>query len=113
MDIDTRFMSFEYPPDGAISTQDLREYFGVFQDAYVVHLDRERIRHGLWKDYPAEDQFNQIKIKIDRITRSLELIRRLEAEGDNEVKISSLKENIESESHDIINYATFGVRKLG
>jgi hypothetical protein len=94
--------------NGIVSQEDFVSYFEVIGDAFAVHMGREKIRRGLWKDYPAKDQFNQIKIKIDRIMRTLEII-----ETTTDQKLAeTLRAEIESESSDIINYATFGVRQL-
>ena len=89
---------------------DISDYFDVIRSAFDVHIDRERIRNGLWKDYPAEDQFNQVKIKVDRIVRSLEVLKKLpDTEGYFERR-DDLRANIVAEAFDIINYAVFGVR---
>ena len=90
-----------------ISMGDVQDYVGVIQAAFAIHKDREKIRHGLWKDYPAADQCNQVKVKIDRTLRSLELIAG-HPMGDNQ----ALQENAVQELLDIINYANFAVRLL-
>ena len=93
-----------------ISPGDMCDYFDVIYDAFNVHVDRERIRDGLWKEYPAEDQCNQIKVKIDRVLRSLERKRQYERNvgGSPDPMI----QNAIEELFDIINYANFAVRIL-
>jgi hypothetical protein len=93
---------------GIISPYDFNEYWNVVEDAFAVHLDREEIRHGLWKEYPAVDQANQIKVKIDRVLRSLERVT-LPPETPN---AAALVNNAISELNDIINYAVFTSRIL-
>jgi hypothetical protein len=83
---------------------DLCDYFDVIYDSFSVHVDREKIRNGLWKDYPAEDQVRQIKAKTDRVLRSLEQLPRTGVSKDEFVS------NITEELLDIINYANFAVR---
>jgi hypothetical protein len=95
-------------PEGAISSSDYNAYIAVIRDALLVHYDRERVRQGLWKEYTAVDQVNSIKIKADRVVRSLEVLGRTEDDG---LK-SQIVENIASELHDIINYSVFAVRQL-
>jgi hypothetical protein len=92
---------------GGLTQGDICDYFDVIQGAYDVHVEREAIRNGLWKDYPAEDQCNQVKIKIDRVNRSLERLKSYEQHGGAP---DPLKHNIVEELYDIINYANFGVR---
>ena len=87
--------------DGAISEQDMFDYFEVVFSAFDVHLDRERIRKGLWKKYNALDQVHPVRVKTDRIMRSLEGTPTQE-QIDNAVE----------ELYDIINYANFAVRIL-
>lgn len=98
--------------DGVISDGDATLYFMVVQQAWNIHLDKERIRHGLWQEYPAQDQANQIKIKIDRVLRSLERIAHLEEIPSEKELLEELKANVCEEMHDIINYAVFTVRQL-
>lgn len=100
---------------GTVSNDDLSAWINVVEDALEIHIKREEVRRGLWKEYPAKDQFNQIRIKIDRIMRTLELIDQMISgpdDGHLPESVAALKEEIISESHDIINYATFGVRQL-
>lgn len=112
-------------PEGIISAEDFKAYWSVLESAYDIHLEKETIRQGLWKDYPAEDQFNQIKIKIDRVLRSMERIREIEKQSREQAdsaqyetlevwrdQLVALKTNIREEVADIINYATFGERQL-
>lgn len=86
--------------EGIISAEDRQQYFQTISNAFDVHLDREAIRKGLWKDYPARDQIFQLKVKIGRIERSLE----------GGALTPEQSENIVSELHDIINYAVFAAR---
>ena len=98
--------------EGSLTTADVNDYFDVIKEAYLVHLDRERIRNGLWKEYPAEDQCNQIKVKIDRTLRSLERLKVTPPTTPFEGQMLELKENAIQELYDIINYANFAVRLL-
>jgi len=86
-----------------ISETDREQYLEVIASALLVHLDRERVRMGLWKEYPAKDQMSQVRVKTDRVLRSLE--RGFEMTED-------MKENAIEECYDIINYAIFTVRIL-
>jgi hypothetical protein len=96
---------------GTLTTSDISDYFDVIGAAFRIHIDKERIRDGLWKQYPAEDQCNQIKIKIDRILRSLERISSMPIGQDcSQHTLHMLRENITEELHDIINYAVFAAR---
>ena len=94
--------------ESLINDEDFQAYFGILGEAFQIHLDKERIRKALWKDYPAEDQSNQIKVKIDRIIRSLERLRQQEA--DSGPLSSALRDNILEELYDIINYSVFAAR---
>ena len=76
---------------------DATQYFDVMREAWHVHLDREAIRHGLWKKHPAVDQMRQVKIKTERVLNTLE----------NNPEDSVL---ILPEIPDIINYSIFGHR---
>lgn len=86
-----------------ISQEDRTEYMNVIAGALLVHLDRERIRHGLWKEYPAIDQVYQISVKADRVKRSL---------NQGISMTEDQRENAIDECYDIINYAIFAVRLL-
>ena len=98
------------PPEGAISDEDFHAYIAVIRDALLVHYDREQSRQGLWKDYEAKDQANSIKVKVDRVVRSFEILGRMgEDERDTREKI---KTNVREELLDIINYANFAARQL-
>lgn len=90
-----------------ITPQDAYEYVSCFRDAAQVHVDRERIRRGLWKDYDADDQIRQAFIKSDRIRKILEIAHK-ESRG----LTSTEMDEIGSECDDIINYATFTKRSL-
>jgi len=92
--------------DGTLSGADLEGYINVILDALAVHIERDRIRKGLWKEYHAEDQVEVIRYKADRMRRSLEI---LAVDGEDE---EAQKAAIIEECHDIINYATFTVRLL-
>jgi hypothetical protein len=95
-------VSFTAYNNGKILSQgDFNEYWDFQHGAFAVHLDREQIRRGLWKQYPALDQFNQIKVKVDRVINSLKLGDELQ---------SAIVQNIVEESYDIVNYANFGAR---
>jgi len=85
----------------SISKGDMEAYLDVIEQALAIHLDREAIRHGLWKEYPAKDQLYQIKVKTDRVARSLE--------GE---PTEEQCENAVQELLDIINYSVFAIRKL-
>lgn len=108
--------------NGAISNEDFQSYWQTMMGAFTVYVERETIRQGLWKDYPAEDQFNQIKIKIDRVIRSLERLGQIGEQVNNteredvlsvyQAQMQTLWENILEETKDIINYAHFGARQL-
>jgi hypothetical protein len=95
--------------DGIITRHDFLAYWDVLQEAFAIHIDREAIRHGLWKDYPAGDQAGQIKTKVDRVLRSLELIETMDPES---AEFIAQVTNVASEMLDIINYAVFTVRKM-
>jgi hypothetical protein len=94
--------------EGIISENDFKAYFGVIAEAFEIHLEKETIRQGLWKEHPAEDQSNQIKIKIDRVIRSLERLRDLKV-GEGQLA-EALQQNMLEEYADIINYSVFGSR---
>lgn len=86
-----------------LSHEDFAEFAHVMGEALRVHDEKEGIRHGLWKDYPALDQTRQIKVKAERIIRTLELAEGRELTPDEET-------NISEEYEDIINYSVFGHR---
>jgi hypothetical protein len=96
--------SFRLPEDRPISVEDFIKYLDVVNFSLMIHYERERIRFGLWKDYPATDQAGAIKVKVDRIIRSLER----QPEPSTEMVTATTEE-----FQDIINYAIFGARKLG
>jgi hypothetical protein len=93
--------------DGAISDDDLQDYMETIFAALDIHLDRERIRQGLWKQYTARDQCNPIKFKIDRVLHSLGIMDQQVGQRDE-----AIVDNAVNELYDIINYANFAVRKL-
>lgn len=88
--------------DGTLSGADLEGYINVILDALAVHVERDRIRHGMWKEYEAKDQVQVMRYKVDRILRSLEI------NAGDPAQIQSCIE----ECHDIVNYCTFTVRLL-
>lgn len=86
-----------YATGDPISEKDTEAYGKVIEQAFAVHQDRERVRRGLWKKYPAEDQLKQVKIKLERVLHQLE-------EGIVDV------DNVREELVDIINYSVFAYR---
>lgn len=95
---------FELDYEGVISEEDLVHYFDCCLEALKIHLDRERQRHGLWKQYPAVDQVRNIRIKSERIMNMLDREQRGIALTDEE------RRAMLEEYPDIINYAIFGWR---
>jgi len=93
-------------PMGNLSKKDFADYAEVIDRALEIHIEKEKIRHGLWKKYEAEAQTRQIKIKADRIEHTLELVAK---QGDD---VALIKSTIE-ELLDVINYSVFAVRQLG
>lgn len=92
---------------GSISPGDQERYLEVVNVAYAIHLEKESIRHELWKQYPAGDQVNQCRVKVDRILHSM---KRVEADptGDHDPVVA----NVLEELADIINYAIFAYRQV-
>ena len=90
--------------DSAISAADFDLYWREVGEAFAVHLNREEIRHGLWKEFPAADQARQIKSKVDRVLRALELVDQLK------ISQEEAQDSILEELDDIINYAIFAKR---
>lgn len=97
-----RLLGFEVPVD-QLSEDDLRQHLAVVLEALAVHNEKEGIRHGLWKKYPAKVQTFQIKIKAERILQTLE-----RAEGRELTEAE--QDNILEEYRDINNYSVFGHR---
>lgn len=89
---------------GVISFDDANAYAVEIMEAFNVHVDREQKRDGLWKQFSARDQAQQIKSKIDRIIRALELAEEGRIEHD------AVLESVLEEADDIINYAVFTKR---
>lgn len=89
---------------GDLGVADAKSYHRIIQNAVDVHVEREKIRHGLWKQYTALDQVRQAKIKIERMFQALEYVE----QGDGEVPTVDLIE----EAADIINYTVFAARIL-
>ena len=95
-----------YDTKGALSEEDAHDYVRVIQAAWAVHVDRERLRNGLWKQYSCRDQAVQIRTKIDRVLNALDLLGGTLSEPMRTEVIHNMVE----EFLDIINYADFGVR---
>lgn len=97
-----------------IGVDDLQGYHEIIARAFAVHVDREKVRHGLWKRYSGKDQVKQIKIKADRAEHTLELVPALPFTpgqiwtDDAQALVDATVEEL----YDIINYAVFAVRKL-
>jgi hypothetical protein len=89
--------------DSTMSRHDQEAYVGVLVDAAIVHVDRERIRRAMWKDYKPIDQIRQIVHKADRCMRILEMSDEVTHEE---------AESIYEECMDFINYATFAARQI-
>jgi hypothetical protein len=89
-------------PANELSDHDFNTYLECISTALNVHRNREAIRHGLWKRYPAADQASAIHIKIDRVLHTL---RQPEPTAEQ-------LDNCLEEFYDIINYAVFGIRKV-
>lgn len=92
---------------GTVSQEDIDAYASVVDRAFGVHVDRERIRQGLWKQYDASDQTRQIKIKADRVDHSMD--RRVKADG---ATAEALSKSVIEELYDVINYSIFAIRQL-
>lgn len=90
----------------ALLAEDVEAYFKEVLEAFRVHVDREGIRRGLWKQYPAADQVRKVQQKADRNMRTLELI----AAGTVEAKAA--QNQMLEELDDIINYAIFAKRLI-
>ena len=89
---------------GNLSSEDIQEYMSCIVDAFAVHVDREKIRHGLWKQAGLEDQIQQIRIKSSRVLHSIELRKTGALESEEFVYA------VGEELVDIINYAVFALR---
>lgn len=100
-------LSAELDPDGVLSEKDMHHMVNCFLECLGVHIERDRIRRGLWKDYPVRDQVNTIRIKVDRIMRSLEILDALPS-GSEEAQ--GLRDNLMEELPDVVNYAFFAMR---
>lgn len=90
----------------SIGGDDVQAYIDVVLGAFAIHADREAIRHGLWKEYPARDQMFHVGIKADRVRRTLD--DTLAGQGASEGEIAAMV----AEARDIINYTIFTVRIL-
>ena len=95
-----------YETKGALSEDDAQEYMRVIRMAWDIHVDREGLRHGLWKQYSCRDQAVQIRTKIDRILNALDL---LAGDMTGEKRAATIY-NLTEECLDIINYSVFSVR---
>jgi len=84
----------------SLSQEDLERYLDVVKESLAVHIDRDRIRKGLWKTSSARDQANMVRVKIERVMHILSQDAITKEELDEVVK----------EGHDIINYSVFFVR---
>ena len=90
-----------------ISREDVVGYLTCIKDAVIIHVDREQVRHGLWKDYDGDDQVRQIFIKSDRVRKMYEVAVKQDR------PLTQAETNaIGEECDDIINYATFTKRSL-
>lgn len=87
-----------------ITADDVEQYFKNVLEAFSVHIDRERIRRGLWKQYPAIDQVRKIVQKGDRNMRTLDLVQ------SGQVSQADARDQMLEELDDIINYAIFAKR---
>lgn len=85
-----------------LSDDDLRKYLEIIRGALEVHNDREKKRHGLWKEYTPHDQLKQVKIKVERILRVIE---------NNKLHPDEISADIIGEGLDIINYTVFAIRQ--
>ena len=94
---------------GPLSAKDLEQWIVEAERALAIHIRKERVRRGLWKDYPAKNQFNQIKVKIDRVLRSMEILEHGDLSDEEAAEFTA---NILEEMYDITNYSIFGTRQL-
>jgi hypothetical protein len=90
-------------PDDVITKDDVCNYINVILDAFAVHLDRERVRHGLWKRYDAKEQWRNVVVKGDRVESILR-----DGPSLTQAEIDAALE----ECYDIINYTVFTARIL-
>jgi hypothetical protein len=95
-----------YDTRGALSEEDAHDYMRVTRMAWEVHVDRERLRNALWKQYSCRDQAVQIRTKIDRALNALDLL----AGSLTEPMRADVIANMVEEFADIINYANFAIR---
>ncbi len=93
---------YDWDSGGVLSKEDEGKYVEVILDAYDVHVDREKIRKGLWKRYGARDQVNTTKTKLERVLNTLTM----------DHVDDDMTENAIQELYDIINYSVFAVRLL-
>jgi len=88
-----------YNDDLPVSHDDWAQYWNVLSSACDVYIDREKVRHGLWKSYNAAAQMTQVKIKSERVLHAL----------DHSPEHSLI---MMAELEDIINYSVFAYRKI-
>lgn len=104
-----------------IPTSDKDQYLENILEAFRVYIARDSIRRGLWKQYPARDQMQQIKIKAERVLSILERYKRdldeaaalgapSEVIGGGIAREDSERAVMLEELDDIINYAVFAKR---
>lgn len=93
---------FEHVDTQHISDADLRAYFEVVAGALEIHNDREKKRHGLWKDYSPRDQLKWSKIKVERIMHAID---------NDKLTREEIAAEIIGEGFDVINYTIFAIRK--
>jgi hypothetical protein len=91
---------------GVIFSGDEEAYSEAIGHAFNVHVEREKIRHGLWKKYDAGAQARQMKIKADRVENNLRMM-----DEHPDMTEQMITETL-GEIDDIINYAVFTRRKL-
>ena len=108
-------------PVNAIPTSDRNRYFENILEAFRVYVARDSIRRALWKQYPARDQMQQIKIKSERVLSILDnhkkaLNEAAAAGAPDEVLSEGIAREADEravmleELDDIINYAVFAKR---
>jgi hypothetical protein len=93
----------------SLSEQDRRDQVGVMIAAMEIHIRKERVRRGLWKESTAVDQARMMRVKVERI---ISILERCEREGINLASQPELLANLLEEHCDIINYSCFGHRLL-
>lgn len=104
-----RLLHYNYPGPGygTMPQYDLDQYFIHVLEAFAVYVDRDSVRQGLWKEFPAKDQLHQVKIKVDRVLRLLELI------GEDKLEKEAGEAQMMEELNDMLNYTIFTKRIIG